>query len=176
MISLNTPRNATDDRPKGCHVVSSQYPCGHWTTAARPVESTHVIQVSGRLQIPTSPIGTPTWSRSYIPQPSPLRFRMSLVTKENRISVRQFAPVPSLLGLPALIRPDPAVSSVSSFQGAGPKVDPDEGCLLTKTVKYTHKLTRMVDAARSEDSTSVVSRRYHWHPFAEPLLSSGRGH
>ena len=52
MISLNTPRNATDDRLKGCHVVSSQYPCGHWTTAARPVESTHVIQVSGPTPSP----------------------------------------------------------------------------------------------------------------------------
>ena len=119
---------------------------------------------------------TSAWSGSYAPQPSLLRFAMSLVTKENRISARPFAAVPPLLDLPALTRPDPSVSSVSSFQGACPKVDPDEGCLLTKTVKYTHQLTRMVDAAHSEDSTSVVSRRYHWRPFAEPLLSSGRCH
>jgi hypothetical protein len=82
---------------------------------------------------------------------------MSLVAKGNRISVKQFAAVPALLELPAVVRPDALVSNVSSIQGAGGKVNLVEGCLLTKSIKYTHQLAHMVNAAHSGDSTLVVS-------------------
>ena len=82
---------------------------------------------------------------------------MSLVTKQNRISAKPFAAVPPLLNLPAITRVDASVSDGSPFQGAGGGIDLAEGCLLTKSVKYTHQPARMVDAARSGDFATVVS-------------------
>lgn len=84
-------------------------------------------------------------------------FRMSLVKKDGRISVKQFAVVPPLLDLPAIQR-DPASASVSSFQGPEGGVDLAEGCIVTKFVRYTHQLAHMVNAVRSGDSGDVVSR------------------
>ena len=83
---------------------------------------------------------------------------MSLVTKDNRISVKQFAAVPALVGLPAITRPTPTVSSVSSFQGPEGGVDLNEGCMVTKLVKYTHQLAHFVNAVRAGDPADVVSR------------------
>ena len=91
-------------------------------------------------------------------QPSPVRFRMSLATKGDRISVQAFAAAPPLLELPAIARSDSSVSNVSSFRGAGGEVDLAEGCFLTKAVKYTHRLTHFINVVPSGDSTPVVSR------------------
>ena len=48
------------------------------------------------------------------------------MTMDNRISVRQFAAVPALVGLPAITRPTPTVSGVSSFRGPEDGVDLNE--------------------------------------------------
>jgi hypothetical protein len=87
---------------------------------------------------------------------------MSLVTKDNRISVKTFATVPALAGLPAITRPAPSVSGVSSFQGPDSpedgEVDLNEGCMVTKLVKYTHQLAHFVNAVCRGDPSNVVSR------------------
>jgi hypothetical protein len=84
---------------------------------------------------------------------------MSLVTKDNRISVKQFAAIPALAGLPAITRSAPSVSGVSSFQGPEDSgVNLNEGCMVTKVIKYTHQLGQFVNAVRGEDPSIVVSR------------------
>ena len=65
---------------------------------------------------------------------------MSLVTGQGRITVKKFAAVPALLDLDEIQRQPASVSQVSSFQGANDNVDLAEGCMLTKSVKYTHQL------------------------------------
>ncbi|KAI0298909.1 hypothetical protein BC826DRAFT_997296 [Russula brevipes] len=84
---------------------------------------------------------------------------MSLVTKNNRISVEQFAAVPALAGLPAITRSAPSVSGASSFQGPEDGgLDLNEGCMVKKTVNYAHRLVHFVNAVRGEDPGVVVSR------------------
>jgi len=83
---------------------------------------------------------------------------MSFLTKDNRISVKKFAAVPALAGLPAIMRSAPSVSGVSSCPG--PKdsdVDLKEGCMVTKVIKYSHRLVQFVNAVRGEDPSVVVS-------------------
>ncbi|KAI0298917.1 hypothetical protein BC826DRAFT_88993 [Russula brevipes] len=81
---------------------------------------------------------------------------MSLVTKDNRISLKQFAAVPALAGLPAIMRSPPSVSNVSSFQGPEDGgIDLKEGCMVTKLVKYTHQLMHFINAVRGEDPSAV---------------------
>jgi len=81
---------------------------------------------------------------------------MSFLTKDNRISVKKFAAVPALAGLPAIMRSAPSVSGVSSCPG--PKdsdVDLKEGCMVTKVIKYSHRLVQFVNAVRGEDPSVV---------------------
>jgi hypothetical protein len=85
---------------------------------------------------------------------------MSLVTPEGRFTVKKFAAVPSLLDQPAIQRPSPTVSNVSSLRGPDGGVDLAEGCLVTKTVKYTHQLAHWVNAVRNGDPTEIVSTQF----------------
>jgi hypothetical protein len=87
---------------------------------------------------------------------------MSLLTKEYRLSVKSFAAVPALLDLPEIQRETASVSNVysrhsrlSSMRGS---VDLKEGCLITKSVKYTHQLAHMVNAVCSGDPQPIVSQ------------------
>jgi hypothetical protein len=82
---------------------------------------------------------------------------MSLVTGQHRITVKKFAAVPALLDLDEIQRQPASVSQVSSFRGANDGVDLAEGCMLTKSVKYTHQLTHWVNAVRGGDPSEVVS-------------------
>jgi hypothetical protein len=81
---------------------------------------------------------------------------MSFITPENRLTVKQFAAVPSVLGLSAIVREPGSVSSSSSRRTVGGVVDIDEGCMLTKSVKYAHRLGHWVNAVRGGDSSEVV--------------------
>lgn len=83
---------------------------------------------------------------------------MSLVNRDNRISVKRFASIPALKGLPAIMRSGSSVSGVSSFRGPGREVDLNEGCMVTKLFKYTHQLAHFVNAVRAGDPGDVVSR------------------
>ena len=87
---------------------------------------------------------------------------MSLLTREDRISVKPFARVPALLDLPAIQRAPASVSDVSSSRGPAGGVDLSEGCLITKTIKYTHQLAHWVNAVRNKfaDSRLIVRRRF----------------
>ena len=83
---------------------------------------------------------------------------MSLITKD-RLSVRPFAAVPALLDLPEIQREPASVSNVSSrLSSMRGRVDLEEGCLVTKFVKYAHQLAYMVNAVRSGDPEPVVSK------------------
>src|ERR1700722_5129773 len=82
---------------------------------------------------------------------------MSLRTKSGRITVKPFARVPALRGLPEIKRAGGSVSSVSSRHGIDGGVDLAEGCLITRSIKYTHRLAHWVNAVRSGDSTGIVS-------------------
>jgi len=84
---------------------------------------------------------------------------MSLLTREGRITVRAFAAVPTLVDLPEIQQAPGSVSNVSSFRGAGGRVDLAEGCILTKSVKYTHQLVHWVNAACRGDPGEVVSKK-----------------
>jgi hypothetical protein len=82
---------------------------------------------------------------------------MSLVTRQGCITVKKFAAVPALLDLDEIQRQPASVSQVSSFRGADDVVDLAEGCMLTKSVKYTHQLAHWINAVRGGDSSEVVS-------------------
>ena len=82
---------------------------------------------------------------------------MSLVTPQGRITVKPFAAVPALLNLDEIQRQPRSVSQISSFQGDNDGVDLAEGCMLTKSVKYTHQLAHWVNAVGSGDLSEVVS-------------------
>ena len=75
---------------------------------------------------------------------------MSFVTQQGHFTVKEFASVPPLLGHPAIQR---ARANVSSLDLA-------EGCLVTKTVKYTHQLVHWINAVHNGDPTDVVSTRF----------------
>ena|ERR1700722_10805094 len=85
---------------------------------------------------------------------------MSLLTREGRFTVKPFAAVPTLADLPEIQQAPSSVSNISSFRGAGGGVDRAEGCILTKSVKYTHQLTHWVNAVRGGDPSEVVSREF----------------
>ncbi|RDB28945.1 hypothetical protein Hypma_016031 [Hypsizygus marmoreus] len=84
---------------------------------------------------------------------------MSLITKQNRVSTKPFATIPSLLQLPAISRPPASASGSDVSSRLGPDefrdIDLSEGCLVTKTVKYTHRLIAWVDCGCSGDTTAV---------------------
>jgi len=42
----------------------------------------------------------------------------------------------------------------------GGSVNLEEGCLITKSVKYAHQLAHMVNAVRSGDPQPIVSQRF----------------
>lgn len=84
---------------------------------------------------------------------------MSLLTSQGRISVNPFARVPPLGGLPG-ITPAPASVDISSRRGVEDGVDLSEGCLVTKTLKYTHEKTHWISAIRQGDPTQVVSMEF----------------
>lgn len=87
---------------------------------------------------------------------------MSLITKYSRISVKPFAAVPALGDLPEIQRPSATVSNLSSARGIGEGVDLAEGCILTKSIKFTHQLAHWVNAVRGGDARAVVSRYLTW--------------
>jgi len=77
---------------------------------------------------------------------------MSLLTKDHRLSVKQFAAVPALLDLPEIQRKPASVSNVSSrLSSMRGGLDLEEGCFITKSVKYTHQVAHMVNAVRTRD-------------------------
>jgi len=59
---------------------------------------------------------------------------MPLLTPHDRISVRPFAPVPSLAGLPSIQRPQASVTNLSSYHEVEEGVDFSEDCFVTKTL------------------------------------------
>ncbi|KAH9961705.1 hypothetical protein BGW80DRAFT_1357980 [Lactifluus volemus] len=65
---------------------------------------------------------------------------MSLITKQDRISVRQFAAVPALVGLPEITR---------SARFLSTSIELEEGCMVTKLVKYTHRVGDPGDVVRN---------------------------
>jgi hypothetical protein len=87
---------------------------------------------------------------------------MSLLTKQNRLTVKQFASVPALLDLPDIQRAPPTISGISSFRGVEAGIDLSEGCFVTKSVKYTHQLVHWVNAVRSGDDEDLVVCRRLW--------------
>ena len=89
---------------------------------------------------------------------------MSLFTKEHRLSVKPFAAIPALLDLPEIQREPASVSNLSSHSSMCGSVDLEEGCLITKSVKYTHRLAHMVNAVCSWDPQPVVSQKFQEIP------------
>jgi len=90
---------------------------------------------------------------------------MSLLTKEHRLSVKPFAAVPALLDLPEIKRGPASASNVSSrLSPMRGSVDLEEGCLITKSVKYVHQLAHMVNEVSSGDSQPIVSQRFQEIP------------
>jgi hypothetical protein len=85
---------------------------------------------------------------------------MSLLTHEGRITFKTFASAPALADLPEIQQQPGTVSDISSLQGGHNSViDLAEGCILTKSVKYTHQLTHWVNVVHSGDPREVVSRK-----------------
>lgn len=85
---------------------------------------------------------------------------MSRLTNEHRLTVKPFATVPSLLDLPKIQREPASVSNVSSCSSIRGDVDLEEGCLVTKSVKYTHRVARLVNAVRFGDPVPIVSQKF----------------
>ena len=83
---------------------------------------------------------------------------MLFFTNEGRLSGR-FSPVPGLpsMSLPPIHPQDPA-SDTSSRRGRGGGVELEEGCFLTKSIRYTHQLSHWADAVRRRDPRPIVSR------------------
>ena len=83
----------------------------------------------------------------------------TLLTKRGHITAKPFAKVPALGDLPEIQPARATVSGVSSRCGVegDPGVDLAEGCIVTKTIKYTHQLVHWVNAVRSGDPKDVVS-------------------
>lgn len=82
---------------------------------------------------------------------------MTPLMHEGHVTIKGFASVPALAGLPKIQQEACSVSRISSFQGDGSNIDLAEGCVLTKSVKYTHQLVHWVDAAHGGDPREVVS-------------------
>ncbi len=88
---------------------------------------------------------------------------MSFVTK-GRLSVNRFAKVPALgkVNLPPILRDDSSsAGDVSSLRGSvNEGVDLTEGCLVTKTIRYSHQLAHWVNTARKQSGNpEAVVRR-----------------
>ena len=91
--------------------------------------------------------------------------QMSLLTEEHRLSVKPFAAVQALLDLPEIKRGPASVSNVSSrLLSICGSVNLEEGCLITKSVKYAHQLAHMVNAVRSGDPQPIVNQRFQEIP------------
>jgi hypothetical protein len=84
---------------------------------------------------------------------------MSLLTHEGRITVKPFAQVPALGNLSEIQQAPGIVTNVSSLSGTDASIDLAEGCILTKSVKYTHQLIHWVNVVHSGDPKEVVSRK-----------------
>ena len=82
---------------------------------------------------------------------------MSFIMPENRLAVKKFVAVPSVLGLSPIVHEPSLVSSSSTRQAVGGIVDIDVGCMLTKSVKYAHWLGHWVNAVWDGDYSEVVS-------------------
>ena len=82
---------------------------------------------------------------------------MSLLTKTQRISVPQFASVPSLGDLPNIQRAPASISDTSTREGVDVLDLAEEGCMVTKCVKYTHQLAYWIDVVDKGDPDVVVS-------------------
>lgn len=68
--------------------------------------------------------------------------------------------------LPAIHRPLPSVSNVSSRRGIEDGVDLAEGCLVTKTIKYAHQLTHWINAVQNDDDPELIaSIKIHHRPM-----------
>ena len=81
---------------------------------------------------------------------------LPVLTHEHHITVKTFASVPALGDLPEIQQPG-SVSKLSPLPGTG-SIDLAEGCILTKSVKYTHQLTHWVNSD-SGNSSEIVSRQ-----------------
>jgi hypothetical protein len=81
------------------------------------------------------------------------------VTRKGHVKVRAFAAVPTLADLPEILQEPGSASNVSSFRGADGRVDLAEGYILTKSVKYTHRVVHWVNAVCSGDPVEAVSRK-----------------
>jgi len=89
---------------------------------------------------------------------------MWLRKEDNRITVKPYARIPPLkvppladlpfVDLPPIMRGDPSDSNItitSQRVSANEEVDLSEGCLVTKSIKYTNQLTHWVHAVRNND-------------------------
>ncbi|KAF8479598.1 hypothetical protein DFH94DRAFT_489036 [Russula ochroleuca] len=87
---------------------------------------------------------------------------MSIV-ESRRITVKQpFAKLPALLDLPPIGHTGSRASTVSSFRGRLRS----EGCLVTKSIKYTNQLAHWVNAVRGNSDESK-----HLKKRVEDILS-----
>lgn len=89
---------------------------------------------------------------------------MSLLNHRHQITVKPFALVPALLDLPAIDREPASVSNASSrhlSESIRASIDLAEGCILTKTIKYTHQVVHFVDVVQSGDPIPVVCLKSH---------------
>ncbi|KAM6495239.1 hypothetical protein JOM56_009862 [Amanita muscaria] len=88
---------------------------------------------------------------------------MALLNTDDRISVKKFASIPALihLGLPEVKREPISLSGASSRSSAGSSEHYDialeEGCMITKSVRYTHEVIHWVNVAHSSDPAPVVT-------------------
>lgn len=132
----------------------------------------HEIMLSKQMKImlPSSDVGErgQRRTRHFTPPPTcpqpktsltDILFTMSLLTRQGRITVKAFASVPALANLPEIQQEPCSVSDISSVQSTGGGIiDLNEGCIVTKSVKYTHQLIHWVNAVRDEDPNEIVSR------------------
>lgn len=120
------------------------------------------VNLSQQVTAFLTPSATPViYLFRYVFQKSFGSFIMSLITRDNRITVKQCAYIPAIGDLPSIKRAPPSVSNASSRSGSrgiGAGVKLMEGCMVTKTIKYTHQLAYFVSAVRSGGPTPVVSR------------------
>ena len=103
---------------------------------------------------------------------------VDMLTKEGHLSVKPCAFVPAVLNLPEIKRAPRSVSNVSlpsSHRGPGGGVDLTEGCMLTKSVKYTHQLSHFISAIHKGDPQPAVSRKFtRTYPQLLTLHTGGR--
>jgi hypothetical protein len=99
---------------------------------------------------------------------------MSFLGHGNILSVKAFAKVPAVLDLPEIRRETASVSNVSSrHESMRDSVSLEEGCILTKTVKYTHKLVHFVNAVHGGDPVPIVSQNFQILMLVLKLITGG---